>query len=318
MSNGLIQPASVVSNRPICREHFRLTLRLDRFPDAGAGQFVHLGPLPAGHDEIRRSNGGHAQPGGSLSASSLEPLLRRAFSIAGLRREDLSTCVDVIYRVVGAGTVWMASLRSGDHISVMGPLGNRFPVSATKSQAWLVAGGVGLPPLLWLAEFLHARGKNVVAFLGAQSKDLLAIEWTDAAPDADAVAATLCSAEFARCGAGLVISTDDGSCGLHGHVGQAMAAFQDAHSPNPADVVVYTCGPYRMMRFVARHCAARGMECLVCMEQAMACGTGTCQSCVIPVREPSDAAGWRYALCCTEGPVFQAPRIDWDFDGGEG
>ncbi|MFQ5473626.1 MAG: dihydroorotate dehydrogenase electron transfer subunit, partial [Dehalococcoidia bacterium] len=76
--------------------------------------------------------------------------------------------------------------------------------------------------------------------------------------------------------------------------------------------VVYTCGPERMMQFVAGYCADRGIECYACMERSMACGMGTCQSCVVPVRNESDEQGWSYRLCCTEGPVFNAREIIWE------
>ena len=252
-------------------------------------------------------------------------MLRRAFSIARLRRETSiatvpdpsaatpgAAVVDLIYRVVGSGTRWMASLRPGDAVSALGPLGCPFPITA-KPIAWMVAGGVGLPPMLWLAEALNRAGKRAVAFCGAQSKDLLALELDDdRPPERNGFAATQTAVEFSRSGTPVVISTDDGSLGFHGHIGAAMEAYADANTVTPADVVVYTCGPERMMKYVADFCAARGIECLVCMERAMACGTGTCQSCVVPISDREDADGWRYALCCTEGPVFDATRVIWD------
>ena len=89
-----------------------------------------------------------------------------------------------------------------------------------------------------------------------------------------------------------------------------MAAYHEAKRIMPDDLVVYTCGPERMMEFVARFCLERNIECHVCMERAMACGTGMCQSCVLPIRDDC-ADGWHYSLCCTEGPVFSAQQIIW-------
>ncbi len=256
-------------------------------------------------------------------------MLRRAFSIAALRPRAQGCDIDVIYRVVGVGTRWMASLKPGERASVLGPRGNTLPIVEGKRIAWLVAGGVGLPPMLWLAEALGAAGKNVVFFYGAQTASLLALEPSDRAPARVPLAATVASplvgdegddapstrddATVALGGAEVVLATDDGSRGFHGHVGQALAAYTQANPLAPTDVVVYTCGPQRMMRFVADYCATRRMACFACMEQSMACGTGTCQSCVLPVRDASDPAGWRYALCCTEGPVFNALDVEWDF-----
>ena len=239
-------------------------------------------------------------------------MLRRAFSIAALSRTAGGVDVDVIYRVVGKATGWMETLRAEDRISVLGPLGHPFPISEEKPNAWLVAGGVGLPPMLWLAEALQLSGKNTIAFCGAQTKDLLALSWRDEHASTDAKTATLCAKEFADFGARSIISTDDGSLGFPGHIGSAMQTYHK-HSADRADqVVVYTCGPERMMRFVADYCITRDIECHVCMERAMACGTGLCQSCVVPIADSSDPDGWRYRLCCKDGPVFAAETIVWE------
>jgi dihydroorotate dehydrogenase electron transfer subunit len=211
----------------------------------------------------------------------------------------------------------MSSLKANDHLNVLGPLGNGFPIHDSKPIAWLVAGGVGLPPMLWLSEALRDSGKRTIAFCGTQSADLLPLGLNgDAPPATDASRATLCCREFARNDAPVVISTDDGSLGFHGHVGSAMAAYHQANPTEAEGLAVYTCGPERMMRFVADYCLARGIECHVCMERSMACGTGMCQSCVVPVHDEADPDGWCYRLCCTEGPVFDAASIIWEPAGG--
>ncbi len=318
----------VAKNVSICSEHFRLTIDCppgvtDALNLARAGQFVHLAP-PRGEAE--------GAAGGNMGTSSCPvPLLRRAFSIAGLR-DSLSDGhfsgggrqFDVMYRVVGTGTRWLSGLRAGDALSVMGALGNGFPISDTKRHAWLVAGGVGLPPMLWLAEALGdavtigdttAAGKvdrEVVAFAGARSVDLLALTVDDpSVVSRDAGVASLGAKEFADVGARVVIATDDGSLGFHGHVAGAMGEYYGQADVQTDDLVVYTCGPEVMMRAVAEFCVARSIECHVCMERAMACGTGTCQSCVVAVQDESATDGWRYELCCDDGPVFDAERLVW-------
>ena len=306
-----VQVGRVVGNRQLCREHYRLTIRLPSFPVSYPGQFVHLAPTETNGDpaDEESASGGHS----TWAAALVAPFLRRAFSIAGLRRAAGGADVDVIHRVVGAATRWMASLRVGDEISVLGPLGNRFPISSAKSHAWMVAGGVGLPPMLWLAEALHDAGRETIAFCGAQTADLVALT-LDATLVADAYARTarpVCH-EFAEAGTPAIISTDDGSLGFHGYVGSALAAHYEANPASADDLIVYTCGPEPMMRFVAEFCVSRGIECHVCMERAMACGTGLCQSCVVPVRDALDSEGWLYRLCCTDGPVFPAESIVWE------
>jgi dihydroorotate dehydrogenase electron transfer subunit len=110
----------------------------------------------------------------------------------------------------------------------------------------------------------------------------------------------------------VVLSTDDGSLGFRGYVGSAMAAYHQANPVAADALVVYTCGPEPMMRFVAEYCVARQIECYVCVERNMACGTGMCQSCVVPVRDTCDRDGWSYRLCCTDGPIFEARDILWE------
>ena len=306
-SDTFIQRGTVVANRLVCREHFRLILRVPAFEPTSPGQFVHLCPsmeAPATCAETK--------PGATgWPTVSCQPMLRRAFSVADLQDVGGESEVDVVYRVVGIGTRWMASLSPGDHASVLGPLGNAFPVSADKPNAWLVAGGVGVPPMLFLAAALRDTEHRTIAFCGSRSADLLALTIDGDAPSRGATEATQCTAEFTERGADAVIATDDGTLGFHGHIGAAMVAYHQANPLPPDELVVYTCGPTRMMQFVADYCNERGIECHVCMEQAMACGTGLCQSCVVPVRDEDDADGWRYRLCCTDGPVFEASDIIW-------
>jgi len=290
-------------------------------PLARPGQFMHVSPEPRQTPNYRVFGADRKMPHDDWRAAWQTPMLRRGFSIASLNRDDPGRSgadIDLIYRVVGIATRWMESLREGDSVSVLGPLGNVFPVRQNKAYAWLIAGGVGLPPMLWLAKSLADAGRRTVAFCGAQSAELLPLTLgKQMAPVRDAGRATLSADEFSSCGVPVVVSTDDGTLGFHGHIGSALVAYSQANSIPPEDIVIYTCGPERMMRFVAEYCGGRGIECHVCMERAMACGTGTCQSCVVPVRDTRDSSGWVYRLCCTEGPVFDARNVLWDTPNGQ-
>jgi dihydroorotate dehydrogenase electron transfer subunit len=220
--------------------------------------------------------------------------------------------MDVIYRIVGTATRWMARLAPGQVVSAMGPLGNSFPLSPTKQHAWMVAGGVGLPPMLWLAERLRGAGKEPVAFVGARRAALLPLAIENPGGVArDGRSASLSAAEFSLWDTPVVISTDDGSLGCQGHIPDTMKEFARANDVAHDDLVVYTCGPEPMMQAVACFCVKHSIECYTCLERAMACGTGTCQSCAVAVRDAKYDDGWRYALCCTEGPVFDARRVIW-------
>ncbi len=299
----------VIANQALCREHFRLTLRTEAIENALPGQFVHLGPpsADAGDDVSRKG-----------TSFAPIPLLRRAFSIAGMRLVEGDRCdIDVIYRVVGTATTWMASLRPDDAASMLVPLGNAFPVSKGKKYAWLVGGGVGLPPLLWLSEALNRSSRSVTAIIGARNRDLLALTFDESVEiPVDGYSASRVSAEFAANDTPVILSSDDGSVGFRGHAAAALETYYSRAGVAAGDLVVYTCGPELLMRAVARFCLDRSIECHVCMERAMACGTGTCQSCVVAVHEAGSPDGWRYELCCTQGPVFEAGRIVWPDSGG--
>ena len=130
-------------------------------------------------------------------------------------------------------------------------------------------------------------------------------------PNPDARKALPAAFEFAEHGTDVVISTDDGSLGFHGHIGAALEVYHLANPIDPDRLVVYACGPELMLECVGTYCVQRGIKCFVCMERSMACGTGLCQSCVVPVRDQADPDGWSYRLCCTDGPVFDAADVVW-------
>jgi len=305
--------ARAVERTALCREHFRITLAIDGFPDAAPGQFVQVlchngcavGDLIPSGDTALAESPSVAEPVWRIDPVHT-PMLRRPFSIAGFARRG-STCeLSLIGRVIGPGTAWLGAMRPGDHVDLLGPLGRPFTMPTAGDTALLVAGGVGLPPMLFLADRLRDSGVRCVAFFGAQTRDLIPMSLS-IEPDQNGLA-TACTAEFNELGAPCAITTDDGSCGLKGRVTGALMQHLGCRC-DPARVCVYACGPEPMLKAVASICAASDIRCELAMERVMGCGMGTCQSCVIPVRDAAYSDGWRYALCCTEGPVFEAGRV---------
>jgi dihydroorotate dehydrogenase electron transfer subunit len=211
--------------------------------------------------------------------------------------------LDIIHRVVGVGTEWLSGLKLGDSVSVLGTLGNKFELPPPGETAVLVAGGVGIPPMLYLAEKLKGRA---LAFCGSTSKDLLPFTLVEAAETMKAHLPANRVAEFNRYNVQSVVTTDDGSYGYGGYVTQALEKYLD--EVGVAQTTIYTCGPELMMKRVGEIAMGRGIECQIAVERAMACGMGTCQSCCIRVR---DGQGWRYRLACTDGPVFAASELLW-------
>jgi len=310
-----IYDAAVVSNRPLCDEHFLLRLDVGTdFPPTQAGQFVQVAcgrpdadAPPVVHEWSADRPPHFERP--ELTESTT--LLRRPFSLAGRRDADGRTVLEIIHRVVGRGSAWLAKLAEDDSLSVLGPLGNGFSWDESTKLGVLVGGGVGLPPMLYLTERLHAAGTDAVVFAGAMSANLLPLSLVPNAGAGQAGWPSLCVREFNRWSVPAAVTTDDGSAGLAGMVTDALWRWIDQGRIDPDGTIVYTCGPEPMMRHVAEGCIARGLTCQVAMERKMACGMGTCQSCVCKTRT-DQAPGWRYSLVCTDGTVFDGRDIIWD------
>ena len=306
-----IQRGKIADNRRLCRDHFLITILVPTFPAAQPGQFVHL--RPPGQDatpprvwEWR----GQLPKAQSPNVVGAGPFLRRAFSIADLRRASGGFELDLIHRVVGKFTHWMMKLNEGDELDVFGPLGNTLKAHPEKPHAYLVAGGVGLPPMLWLARILDSAGVRPVLFFGAGRREFIPL---DLDPEVSIPVDPTRAIQLARnVRTPIVLSTDDGSIGYKGFVTEALHRYHEHAGIASGDVAVYACGPEPMMRAVADFCLERSITCQLCMERKMACGMGTCQSCVLPVRDESAEDGWRYSLCCTEGCVYDAAIINWE------
>ena len=308
-----VYTAAVKRNERLCDEHFLLVLYLREFPVSAPGQFVQLLVRPSSE---RIGAAVVDWPGSQpprFTAPDLtgnEPLLRRPFSLGARREVEGAVELDIICRTVGTGTDWLAGVREGQPLSLLGPLGNSLPVHPAKPAAALLGGGVGIPPMIYLAGALSEAGKTTVAFSGVRSRNLLPLKLGGDKPS-PAAAAAFCCAEFDALGAASVIASDDGSVGYHGLVSEAFAKWLVDSAPPADELVVYSCGPEPMMQAVGDLCIERGIECYLLLERYMACGMGACQSCVVKIRDNSEQ-GWCYKLCCSDGPVFEAQDVIWE------
>ena len=307
--------ADVLANEKLCREHYLLRLGLAEFPPCRPGQFVQVQCCRPDRTHRPRLVEWSADRPPEFTAPDLvtaEALLRRPFSLAGRRDlEGGGVELEIIYRVVGAGTLWLEQMPAGEPLSVLGPLGNGFTVREDRPAAALIGGGVGIPPLIYLGEVLAAGGKDVRAFCGVRSEHLLPLKLTGEAEVSELGSPALCAKEFAAHGIATAIATDDGSLGFKGFAPEAFERWL-AERDAPADrLAVYSCGPEPMMRAVGRLCAAAGVDCQLALERHMGCGMGTCQSCVFKMRADNEQ-GWTYKLVCADGPVFDAKDVVWD------
>ncbi len=206
------------------------------------------------------------------------PLLRRPFGVAGVNK--VQGYFTMIYRIIGEATHILAEVCTGNELSIVGPLGHGFDMSAKKPL--LVGGGLGLAPLLFLAEGFGSNVSDIL--MGGRTKEELF--WTK-------LYNGLCKNVY--------LTTDDGSAGIKGTV---MALLPHLLTEGGYDCV-YVCGPVPMMRAVAAACVEADVKCQVSLEKYMACGLGACLSCAC------EGIGKRIKVC-KDGPVFWAEEVgEW-------
>lgn len=232
-------------------------------------------------------------------------LLARPMSVAGVRRTKGRLVLGFLYAPVGTGTHALAALDKGDPVEVLGPLGQGYPLEEEGTPV-LVAGGRGVAPLLFAASALSHAGRKCAFVFGARTKDLL-------------IALDEARERLAHLGGSLHLCTDDGSRGTRGNVVDVLNQLShELHGP----LVIHACGPHGMLKAVARWGLEHDARAHLAMESVMACGTGVCRGCPLPRSEASRAAfdplttpslfgNVEFAMCCTEGPVFEAGDLDW-------
>lgn len=216
------------------------------------------------------------------------PLLRRPFSVAGVNLNKGT--VQIIFAQVGEGTRTLSQLTPGDFLDCLGPLGSSFKhYPADKSPFVLVAGGMGVAPLLFLANNLLLKKHEVLFFYGAASL-LETISIQTFFPEALKV----------------ILATEDGSSGYHGLVTEA---FRDSIEGGLKPAQVFACGPRAMLKTLAVESRKKNLHLQVSLEERMACGIGACRGCAVMVKGGNDLV--TYARVCKEGPVFNYQEVDW-------
>jgi len=238
-------------------QYFLLILKSDiKLPEMYPGQFA----------EVRIDN-------------SSEVFLRRPVSINYV--DEINNELWLLIQQVGAGTRKLSTLKQGDLLNLILPLGTPFTIPESKeSRILLIGGGVGIAPMLFLGSRLHDRGYNCDFLLGARTEPYLVQK-----------------RDFERLGT-LYCTTEDGSFGEKGYV-TSHSILQHKNYD-----IIYCCGPTPMMKAVAGFAASKNIFCEVSLENTMACGFGACLCCVTDTTEGH--------LCvCTEGPVFNITKLKW-------
>lgn len=220
-----------------------------------------------------------AKPGQFVSVYSKDHamLLPRPISICEIRENTIR----LVYRVVGQGTKEFSGYAAGDSIDLMGPLGNGFSWDSSK-RAFLIGGGIGIPPMLELAKQLPGE-KHVI--LGYKDEQLFLKD------------------EFVPYANSVNVATEDGSVGTKGNVLDAIIA-----NGLEADIL-YACGPMPMLRALQTYAKEHNMEAFISLEERMACGVGACLGCVCQSEDVDAHTNVKNKRICKEGPVFNAQEV---------
>ncbi len=222
------------------------------------------------------------------------PLLRRPFSIHRVEGAN----IEILYEVVGKGTEILSEKKAGESLDLIGPLGNGFDLSSQvlklSGSQILVAGGMGVAPLLFLAEKIVTRSQGhkvtskPLVLIGAKTKNHI-----------------LCEKEFRDLGWDVKVATDDGSKGFKGRVTELLEEFLlKNHRTRELANQIYACGPVPMLKEISRISKECNVHAQISLEAHMACGIGACLGCVVNTKSG-------YQRVCKEGPVFDAQGIVW-------
>ena len=255
------QTVQIVSNERDTDLYFRLIARAPQIaPRVQPGQFAHVRILP-----LR------------------EALLRRPFSIFQVSGDTLS----ILYKTIGKGTEVLSRMRSGEELSMIGPLGHGFTVPRPGGETpLLVAGGYGMAALYMLAQ--RSPQKGIVFVGGRRRVDIL------------------CEEEFRAIGWEVRVTTEDGSHGEKGLVTQAL--LTELKRPTPGRKL-FACGPTPMLKAVGRLAAEFGLPAELSLDEHMGCGIGVCLTCVVPIKAGDS---WEYQRTCADGPVFDSRQVAWE------
>lgn len=254
------ESAVVLSQESLADGIFSMWIKTEAAKEAKPGQFMSLYTTDAGK------------------------LLPRPISICEIDKERMA--LRMVYRVTGekTGTEQFSKLTAGDTIPVIGPLGNGFPLEkAEGKKAFLMGGGIGVPPILELAKQMQCEEKQIV------------VGYRDAH--------TFLREEFEQNGS-LYISTEDGSVGSKGNV---MNAIKE--NGLEADII-FACGPTPMLRAIKAYAEENDIECYISLEERMACGIGACLACVCKSKDVDHHSNVHNKRICKDGPVFLASEVD--------
>ena len=249
-----------------------------------------------------------AKPGTFVHISCDDALpMRRPLSIMRVVDDQ----IDVLFKTLGDGLRLLAAKHPGDPVSVLGPIGQPFRIDSDKPNCVLIGGGVGIPPMVFLADAMrHQDDLQPLAILGSEipfpfelQTSALPTPWADAAVNSCmpiledwGIPSRLCSmSDFAGTHRGFVTDL-------------AEQYLKSLDAAERQQTQIFTCGPTPMLKAVAELAARYDVACQVSLEEFMACAVGGCAGCAVEITTPDGPSMQRV---CVDGPVFDATTVVW-------
>ncbi|MGB1110174.1 MAG: dihydroorotate dehydrogenase electron transfer subunit [Gammaproteobacteria bacterium] len=250
-----------------------------------------------------------ALPGSFAHLDTGEPgRLRRPISI--MRCSPDEGWVEFLYKVLGEGTRLLSQLKVGDTISLLGPIGQPFTLSDRRPRPLLIGGGVGVPPMVFVADAIRRQHPDfqALAILGSEVPFPFEVGRSDIQVTGISTETSACMPLLEDWGIPSRLASLQGYSGCHqGYVTDLARLWLEAISAEErSQVEVYACGPHPMLEAVARLAAEFGLPCQVSLEEYMACAVGGCAGCTVEVQTPEGPAMKRV---CVDGPVFDARQV---------
>ncbi len=232
--------------------------------------------------------------------------MRRPLSI--MRAGD--DWIEVLYKIVGEGLHLLARKRPGDAINVLGPIGQPFRPDPDRPYSLLIGGGVGIPPMVFLAEALRDMASQPLAILGSEipfpfelQASAIATPWAG-----DDIVSTMPLLEGWGIPTRLTSLAGFEGCYRGFVTDLAELWLQDLDEAAKSKVEIFTCGPTPMLKAVADLAERHGVPCQASLEEFMACAVGGCAGCTVEITTPDGPAMKRV---CVDGPVFDARTVVW-------
>jgi dihydroorotate dehydrogenase electron transfer subunit len=249
---------------------------------------------------------------GSFAHIQCDPGLAMRRPLSVMRADPTAGWAEFLYKIVGKGTALLAQKKVGDSLSVMGPVGQGFAAHSSRPRALLLGGGVGIPPMVFLADQLRRSGAHLpFVVMGSEVPFPFTTRPSQIMVPGMPDGVIACMPLMEDWGIASRLTSLQGYAGCHdGYVTDLARAWLDAlDTMQRAEVAIYACGPTPMLKAVADVATSYGLPCQVSLEEFMACAVGGCAGCVVRVTDGQDEAMKRV---CVDGPVFESDTVLWN------